>query len=469
MKWPLLAILVTPAHVKLINSSEDLIPKLLRQIFHISQDSEGFDVLTAVVDRIPYPIFQHQAARTDQQNSAGRDIQGLDLREGSEGISFAVFDSKSAAPDLWSTGEDSTGGKITSSEQRCTLSFTFPSTKIVNQPFSWRCLHLPVANTIFQNGRIATLNAQKWRSQSRAGGLALSCIQNIPLPKQTLQMAEFVSKCHAEPMQLLHFCLIPITPARTVLAAVGNIVRRISVNGASESGSPASEELEKQISEAIKKGQIPAQQPGIWALVKTQGSQVHAVSAGSGRGTAEGNLQGEVFDGCHLRKVLSGGGGWGEKQGLLALDPDSGFNANLETSELLFGAKKNAETKELLGLNDIITPGDTIQFFVNSSTSYRGSASRSMPDESATNPEDPITMTLGSLPSTMDTMPQPPTSNPNKSLDTDYTVINNHFGMLSEQGMSLEVSISLECCMGHTEAESHRSPHLLRLMSLQAK
>ena len=420
---------------------EGLISGLLRQVFHISQDGERFDVLTAVVDRIPYPTLQGQSDRT---------LQGLNFEDGSEGISFAVFDSNSAAPDLWSARESSKDEETMTTKQHYTLSFSFPPTNIDSPPptrtkessqsFTWRCLQLPVANTIFQNGKIATLNAQQWRSQQAAGEITLSCIIEIPLPKQTLHMTEILSERHTEPVQSLDCRLMSITPTRPVLAAIGNIIRRLSVDAASGSGLPASEELEQQVADAIDHGRIPAQQPGIWALIKPKVYQTLATSVGNDKIVRYGDIQRAVFDGCHLRKVLSGGGGWGEKQGLLALDPDSGFGEDQESSELSFDANMDDESRVLQGLNDIVKPGDTVEFFVNEYSPYRESVPRPIPDQLATRTESVLSMIFGSLPSSMDAMHISLTGKSNKSLETNCTVINNHFGMLSEQGMSLRVS-----------------------------
>ena len=83
--------------------------------------------------------------------------------------------------------------------------------------------------------------------------------------------------------------------------------------------------------------------------------------------------------GCQLRKVLSGGGGWGVKQGLLSLDPDADYEYLLTEPQ----ATKSTGLEDLYLANhrmtdiqddenqskkmfeDIIKPGDTITFFVN--------------------------------------------------------------------------------------------------------
>ena len=232
--------------------------------------------------------------------------------------------------------------------------------------------------------------------------------------------------------------MVPITPARTITAAIGNIVRKIDGGDASAEAAPASEELERAISTAIQQGQIPAQQAGVWALIRPQ--KYAALDwAAKLQGNVYDTVQYGVLSGGRLHKVLSGGGGWGEKHGLLALDPDSDYSHHHKISGPCFGDDEDVEAEKREALGEVAKPGDTITFYIYKSPS----------DADPVNPHTPVfwnknqapaaTLIFGSLPSTMDAMPEGDSTEAKARAQTDITMDENHFGMLSEQGMSLEV------------------------------
>lgn len=426
-------------------------PNVLRHLFEISREGQKFDVVAAVVDRIPYPIFPSEADQNIGQLAVEVTSPGTLIQDGSEGVSFAVLDSKSAAPNLWAPREEFKERETMTIQQRCTLSFAFPPTVVSasallngnegTQPLVSRVLQLPVANTLFQNGKTSTLIAQRWRLQGeKRSSYALSCIREARLPQQILHMTDVFSNQGTGLEEILHSCLIPITPIRTVTAAVGNIVRRIAVDDTLNEDVPASEELERAISNAIKDGQLPAEQAGIWALVRPH-HHSSDVDVGS---TADQEIQQAVLSGCRLHKVLSGGGGWGEKQGLLALDPDYDYHLNQQTFEPFFGEDQDVESGKLQALGELVKPGDTVKFYVYRSPLSAGTTSESTSDHRPSSDPRCLSLSFGSLPSNMDAMPNVPCTGVDQAPESDCMVFNDHFGMLSEQGMSLEVSISVD-------------------------
>ena len=443
---------MTPAHIQLLDDSSTFIPSLLRLAVEFTQPWHKFNLLAAVIDRIPYtrptiPIGLRDSHAANVEPSPGTE-------DGLEGISVAVLDSEAAAPDLWSSKNMKIGRETMTIQQRCTLSFSFPPSPVVrsqlsdesvSQPLVQRMLQLPVTNTLFQNGRQSTLFAQRWNIRySKESTSEHLCSKREWLPQQMIHMgAVFADEdMRLRPDHFVNSHLVPITPARTIAAAVGNIIGKISKGDASIEAVPASEELESAINTAIQQGQIPAQQVHVWALIRPRKYAALDPSA-QNRSAVDDMIQYAILSGGRLHKVLSGGGGWGEKRGLLALDPDSDYSHMYQPSEPSFGDDQDidAEKREILG--EIAEPGDIITFYVNRPPLDADTFNPCTPLRPNSNQDTTATLVFGSLPSTMDTMPEIATSEP--EAQSELVVIRNHFGMLSGQGMSLEV-ISIALC-----------------------
>ena len=447
-----MVILVTPAHLNLLSDTEDAVPTLLNQIFHTPEPGQEFDVLGAVVDRIPYPVVDQHTEKTELHALASNDIASRSVQAGSEGISFFVLDSVSAAPDIWSTPTKAKECELPTVQQRCTLSFILPPVPMsvlspVDQKerhsrVASRTLQLPVASTIFLNGKTATLLAQRWKTkQDVASSLPFSCIRKTSLQQQTLDMSDGFSGRKGKLRQSLGSYLVPITPTRTITAAVGNIIRRIKVNDHTNGIVPASEELEKAISAAINEHQMPSQQVGIWALVGRSKHKLQDTNHTNQPNTIDVDIHSAILKGHQLHKVLSGGGGWGEKKGLLALDPDPDYSTDPHAFDALLEDDRDDKFRNPQAFEQNVSVDDTVRFYVYRSHPHPHPLSANASDEGSTATPTPLSMTFGSLPSTIDEMP-----NPLNKLSDDFTnsickIHWDHFGMLSEQGMSLEVSI----------------------------
>lgn len=449
-KTPLVVLLVTPAHIRLLDDGSTFISSLLRLAVETTEPRQDFDLLAAVVDRIPQTRSTTPYRLRDSHVADVASLPETRIENGSEGISVAVLDSEAAAPDLWSPRKISNERETMTIQQRCTLSFSLPpnpgvrtqlSDKTVSQPLVERKLQLPVANTLFQNGKTSTLFVQRWNLQiSKESTSEHISSKKTWLQQQMVQMGAVFAD-EGMRFQLdhrVHSHLVPITPARTITAAVGNIVRKISGGDASAEAAPASEELERAISTAIQQGQIPAQQAGVWALIRPQ---KYAVLDGAAQlqGTVRDVIQYAILSGGRLHKVLSGGGGWGEKHGLLALDPDSDYSHHHRASEPSFGDDQDVELEKREALGEVAKPGDSITFYVYKLSSDAHPANLHTPVFLNSNQAAAATLTFGSLPSTMDAMPKVDTTEAEAHPQSELVVEENCFGMLSEQGMSLEV------------------------------
>lgn len=127
--------------------------------------------------------------------------------------------------------------------------------------------------------------------------------------------------------------------------------------------------------------------------------------------------------------VVSGGGGWGPKQGLLSLDPELKFG-EVTDARYDFQDIESPEEEQRQALGDVASSGDFIQFF--------------MPGEATiTEPTLPLrkdfdrrrmSNTIGCIPSSIDDVPIA------RRDETFYPfhLVKGHFGALSEHGLYLE-------------------------------
>lgn len=169
------------------------------------------------------------------------------------GLSILYSSSESLLPSLWQ--EEPVAGPRTSPDRAATVTFTGgPATS----PASPLGITLPLANTIFQNGRRSTLLASRW--QSSLGHWAPDRMAE----RQHQEIACLQGR-HLRP----HVPLVPLTPPRKIVAGLGNIVRQIDIDG---DAAPASKELEELIPAMYdrrwQKDDVQAPAPvGVWAWV----------------------------------------------------------------------------------------------------------------------------------------------------------------------------------------------------------
>ncbi|KAK3383795.1 hypothetical protein B0T24DRAFT_543599 [Lasiosphaeria ovina] len=233
---------------------------------------------------------------------------------------------------------------------------------------------VPLANTIFSNGRQHTMFASRWHTAS--GGAALPQIagvvekmtQSILVPRALGAGAGSATSTVAVP-------LVPVTEARRIAAGLGNILRQVEIG---VTPMPASKELESVIPKLLdarskQLGDQAAGPVGVWALIYPENFVADAdfprplELSGAGQSHEWSRAQ-EVSDlmprllaaGCHIRKILSGGGGWGLKQGLLSLDPQTRHaTPDQEDIENFIRSFHGDESG-----GAIVTPGSFVQFLV---------------------------------------------------------------------------------------------------------
>lgn len=235
---------------------------------------------------------------------------------------------------------------------------------------------LRLANTVFVNGKETTLLGMRWtRPQTEAAGSSDHYIldQSVDLVGCVFEASS--SRIHPN----LDLPLDSVSQRRRVVTSMGNILRQVtkSTDGTSMDPMPASSELEKELPRYIDEHNIVDQRVSVWALVEKSNVEVSDQKL-----SAQDRVAESLRRGGKLHRVMSGGGGWGKKQGLLSLDPEVSFPGTARRGELvgvkeLFEPNKGApldlplSLDEIMGgddlshLSQVASEGDYIQFFVS--------------------------------------------------------------------------------------------------------
>jgi len=441
----------------LLRDGTNYVPSVLAKVFRESdQRVLEWDVIVAVVDRLPLLNADKPLKSLVIPRGDGSSLSLSQLRNplGYEGISLAALDSLSAAPDLWDAKNVSKETSSMTVQQRCCISFSFLQKNThdpTKAPHVLRTVQLPVANTLFKNGKTSTLLAQRWAWDSDAAESARwSRSKQTELPYQTIHMPHEMQDESFKVENHLRSRLKQITPPRVISAAVGNIVLNIHAGKKTEESVPASLELENAINTQIGAGMIERQHVDVWALIRPR-SVPDVAATDDSKALQFDSLEQDGIPGPRLLKVLSGGGGWGEKQGLLALDPDSEYAGSTPENLQVFDDARDAGETSSPIFEKFVEPGDSVTFFANEPLAPSDFREGVIPTNQRklgmaavrfVAPQQQKFVDFGSLPSTMDAMPASSDDSAKPAVPSFAIAIIGYFGMLSEQGMSLRVSSS---------------------------
>jgi len=462
-------VLVTPSYAATLRKDKSVVERALTRIFPVKElvqnlhstlggnEREAVRLVAAVVDRLPRP--------SDLSASAVGDI-------GSEGIAIRVVANENP---IWKP-------ELAHHDLRAPLSdnkYRFLSFHLNDDatPETMRpIVQLPLANTIFQNGLSSTLI---WRKYSvRQDGLGLQEIDEQLCDSHRVKLPRDSAFYETSDLAL-SVPLVPLTSARSVVACMGNIIRRLSAGSGLAPQDPAKEailashELEQSVTSYHKTRGLSPRAVSVWALVIPEKTFTGGLSmaakvlgerdlpelwkSGSNHDTdpSQPNLLTLLQHGARLHKVLSGGGGWGKKAGLLSLDPDTGYGQHPPWEEIAPAQLTDAENIGGLSpvptdldrvwgfepqeLPSIVNKGDYIQFYISPSASSEEALVQS--EVSTGSPEQSSgikTVEFGSIPSTVDDMPGSQTSISNVQKRKDVVQsYPNHFGALSETGIAM--------------------------------
>ncbi|WQF77900.1 hypothetical protein CDEST_02914 [Colletotrichum destructivum] len=306
---------------------------------------------------------------------------------------------------------------------------------------------LPLANTVFQNGRQTTMFASRWRNSGPRTGVQVirwmekrthnvNCLDPDNQSKYNIQSP-----------------LVPITAPRKILAGLGNIVSLVEVDGEE---TPASTELEKAVNELYvrrsKEGHtFPPGPVGVWALVQPPGPKQSKdldilqewfdLSSQTQDVHEEWELALEFKDQirCHLQhrgrlyKILSGGGGWGKKRGLLSLDPDVAYSLSpgdegLDSFIRSFESRNDGSAEQDRSTwQDVVAPGSYIQYFITPPFSARPKPTRASGS----------TLNIAFGVSESETVEEQPLTDG----ASEWTVVPQHFGAVSNLGIFIKSNV----------------------------
>lgn len=440
---PQVVLLLTPSLAGLLRESSNFLGSALGRIFPQLTSSRstaaGCDLLAVVVDRLP-----GLRAHSEQIQSGN-----WALDNGAEGISALVACSppKHAIDMLSQADSHTTHEENMAMSNR--VSFLLPF-KGEGNAAKRIILDIPLANTFLQTGREFTIDASRWMLETESDKWVRS--RSSEKPSVQVRLPEMPIEQQAP--RSLHIPVIPLTVPRQISDIYGNILRRLQMDG--EDAVPGSHELENRLEAYFRSQGWTSRPTNVWALILPQD---HIRKDSEGRLIYSGNraviplltaedvqkswsikdsnsinqLSELIANGASLYRILSGGGGWGHKQGLLSLDPDTGYSHDSETL-----SSGSMEGEELDGvLPKIAAPGDYIQFFMSSpgpiwdhevfetqpgsSTARRGS-------------RRPISLVFGATESIMDTIPS-------ENVQSQfYVFLDGCFGALSGQGMVMSMN-----------------------------
>lgn len=432
----LLVVLLTPRFARQAQSA-NLPLQVLERFGDNPTNSKALDAVTAVVDKLPC---------TNGQNEA------------EEGLAYTFL---THPPPLDNSG-------------RLPLQVTTQKPGSIRwgiphfQGTTALSVQLPLANTVFSTGLPSTLIHKHYRWEEQNKVLKEESSEHLESQKLRVPIASKTASKH------LHAPLLPLTPLRRVMNSMGNIVRKVSPNTAIEdlhlkmdpnyapntqAFMTASQELESAVSDYFKSADLPPEPVEVWALILPDvpsgeadfiAKPYLALDKGNIRNmwtspqdlakiTGSGQWLELLNTGARLCKVLSGGGGWGKKAGLLSLDPDTvystrelrgddGWNFDFEDD----GTTASFERQQAQALGQIVKEGESIMFFIapkraqntpmDQGTSLHGSTGSAV---------------FGPLPSSIDSLDNE--ASLKSSGDKQQAVhFPNMFGMLSEGGMAVE-------------------------------
>lgn len=293
-------------------------------------------------------------------------------------------------------------------------------------------VELPLANTIFSNGQRSTLLAQRW-TDVRTPDAKSQWIRSkqIHLPKQSLILTQITD--NAQNTLRPHQPYYPVlTAPRKIISCMGNIIQSLERDGNSGQTMPASEELEKAISgDPFQRFvQDPAMEFEIWAQVVPK-----ELWPDVPRPNTKTPLE-ALCSGYRMHRVLSGGGGWGAKRGLISLDPESRFGNHQPDDDI-----EESETEFDSPLPEVVRRGDVITFYAYT---YRRDEGLVFPRSWSTQPvemQTPSSYHFGSLRPNSDVVAAGDVGDADPFQTPEYVSVHGHFGALSETGMSVKLDL----------------------------
>lgn len=341
---PVVLFLVTPKLAHLFERNHSFLPRAINSIYGTSTRGALRQSIVAVVDALPI-IGNRKRPREPEI-------------DGSEGIAMCIspgFDVTPANDDDASLPLVRMIGKHPYFDGRQYLSVSCSA---------------PVANTTFINGQQNTMFMQNWRNLDGQKWLSENKrhrLNRVDVPLYTL------STSNSLPVDM-YSKVIKLTDPKVVLHSMGNIIRQVKAADGQELA--ASHELEKIVPEMLKKLQktLPTGDIRVFALVYPHelGSddpfkdRIWSTKRRQGENLQYGDdslkLLTLLARGARLYRVTSGGAGWGQKAGLLSLEPQTELGASVDAPKLPSFIFDTDEDIRMPGSADLFPPGHIVQF-----------------------------------------------------------------------------------------------------------
>lgn len=447
---------LTPAFATWALDDQVFLQKALGRIFgrmieHHSTPHVGVNALIAVVDKLPTPRPIEDVDSIEKE-ALHRMRTPPVSDSGHEGMAYTTLRFSDVELPTRTTSDGKGSIRFLTSEGSNENGFYDNS------------LRLQLANTVFQTGLPSTMILSTWEKRQDSQNLVLK--SKVDLTDIGLKLRQ---NRNNEQRSALAIPLIPLTVPRLIEAGMGNILRRVV--GSDGKSVAASEELEKVVPAYFKCRNESPQAISAWALLIPKDaleSVLHVESQyyadmQQKEGMSEPDPQSPPWlslwkgdppkwndlvtfalsKGARLHRVLSGGGGWGKKAGLLSLEPLGGT----DISEIRDYSGDDEEPGDLTSaLQQVTRPGDSIQFFISPSVN----------DPVVNDPDANVqrlkelskecegwTWELGTIPSTTDSL-QTSSWQYNTTTSQGISVIRHSFGALSEGAMTIRRQFKLK-------------------------
>lgn len=458
-----LILLLTPGLAR--HALDPSVPAAVAESLQLGSFPGKLRSITAVVDRLP---------TSDDQP------------EGSEGMAYMLLQNPSPfSPETQTPMQES-------AQRPGSLNFVIARRSTNQSGAIIHTLQLPLSQTVFSTGLVSTMFERYYNYQDKETRSEWVFNGERKLESQTLHLPALDSHGTTH----TYFSpLVPLTPFRKIQYAMGNIVRKLSPQPRwsnenrklseppedPDQSMPASQELEEAVSKYFETLKLNPAPVSVWAFVIPREADMTRAKPGTGGPSkglllydeekivstwkAQSSSQGTYFPtawlmllhgvlplGGRLIKVLSGGGGWGKKAGLLSLDPDTeystrelrqddGWKFNFDRFDDGTSASSEEQKKQALG--EIVKEGDSVMFFLapglenleeRLEEANKQKLARRLAEREGLEGKPQFALSFGALPSSIDEIPQ---NNESASAPARFKHYPGYFGMLSEGGMAL--------------------------------
>lgn len=449
----------------------------------LGNSEAALSILAAVVDRIPSPssdwVNSHSLGDSDSENSQDEDLKpSADPPvndKGHEGLAYYasptgdLFDmrvtplpSSSSPLDEVLRGSSRDVSNHTS-QNIPTLSFSL----FTRDGSLGSKITVPTANTVFQIGspslafisrlvRRSTALEVSARNELPSQSAQVSIACHMPLDSRRMEKVNDTI-CGTKLALPLH----PLVPMQSIKTTMGNIISKVSPNRVDRSEDPqpgivvpASQEVESAVSRYTDLDCTGGLHFPVWALIlPSQMFQrdrsrdfAHRLLQLWNAAKTEMHEAGRfhrlpanlIWKGARLHQVLSGGGGWGQKAGLISLAPERDLDRDGQQAH--FDPDQDTKASRDAILQSVATEGDQVLFFAAPPMPPREGVSSKPAPKAQTHslPEEHLdSFEFGTIPSSIDELA--PTTDQQEPADGSSKIETflNHFGVLSEGGMAL--------------------------------